>query len=191
MNRDSKAERSLLLLIMVLSSIGVSMTPLIQSAAIALYPGSFDPITNGHVDILTRASGLFQKVIIAIVNNPSKNPFVPLDTRLKLVQQSVQHLSNVDVITFEGLTIKLAEKYDAKVIIRGLRAVSDFEFEFMMSQMNKNLNPHIETFFMMADKDYHFLSSSMVREVARLDGDVSQLVPACVDFFLKHHFKTL
>lgn len=153
----------------------------------AVYPGSFDPITLGHVDILTRASRLFERIILAIVRNPNKKSLIPLEDRVQLAKESVGHLSNVEVESFEGLTVTLAKAHTAQVIIRGLRAVSDFEFEFMMSQMNKNLCPETETLFMMAGLDYQFLSSSMVKEVAILGGDVSPLVPPQVNqYFLEN-----
>jgi pantetheine-phosphate adenylyltransferase len=150
----------------------------------AIYPGSFDPITMGHVDIVTRASQLFEKVVMAVVNNPSKSPFLPIEERFRMVKETVAPLKNVTVESFEGLTVQLARQCGASVIIRGLRAMSDFEIEFAMAQMNKNLSPDIETIFLMADLEYQFLSSSMVREVARLGGSVSTLVPEAVQKIL-------
>jgi pantetheine-phosphate adenylyltransferase len=147
---------------------------------IAIYPGSFDPITMGHVDIVTRSSGLFEKVVMAVVGNPSKLPSFSLEERVRMVEETVKPLKNVAVQAFEGLTVDLARQCGASVIIRGLRAMSDFEIEFAMSQMNKSLCPDIETIFMMAGLEYQFLSSSMVREVARLGGSVSSLVPKSV-----------
>jgi pantetheine-phosphate adenylyltransferase len=148
--------------------------------ATAIYPGSFDPITLGHVDIVSRASRLFERIIMAVVRNPNKQVRFTLAEREDFVRESVKHLGNVEVGSFEGLTVEFAKLHNARIIIRGLRAVSDFEFEFMMSQMNKNLNPDLETVFMMAGMEYQFLSSSMVKEVAALGGDVSNLVPAIV-----------
>lgn len=145
-----------------------------------MYPGSFDPITLGHIDILNRASILFEHIYVAVVKNPAKDALFTLEERLKLLKECTRHLKNVDVESFEGLTVNLAESHQAKVIIRGLRAVSDFEYEFMMSQMNKNLNPNIETVFMMTGLEYQFLSSSLVKEVAKIGGNVSNLVPAAV-----------
>lgn len=152
---------------------------------IAVYPGSFDPITLGHVDIVTRASQMFSQVIMAVVRNPQKRPGIELTERVKLVEQSVEHLPNVQVKSFEGLTVDLAKAHNAKIIIRGLRAVSDFEHEFAMSQMNKRLRPEVETVFMMADLDYQFLSSSMANEVARLGGSIEGLVPEHVQAYYK------
>jgi pantetheine-phosphate adenylyltransferase len=146
----------------------------------AIYPGSFDPITLGHVDIVTRASGMFSKIVMAVVGNPSKTPHFSADERVRLVRDSVKALSNVTVQSFEGLTVDLAHQCGASVIIRGLRAMSDFEIEFAMFQMNKRLSADIETVFMMAGLEYQFLSSSMVKEVARFGGSVDGLVPDAV-----------
>ncbi len=144
---------------------------------IAVYPGSFDPITLGHVDIVTRASQMFERVIMAVVKNPQKKPNIEIQARVQLVEKSLKHLSNIQVESFEGLTVDLAKAHQAKIIIRGLRAVSDFENEFAMSQMNKRLCPGVETLFMMAGLEYQFLSSSMTNEVARLGGSIEGLVP--------------
>jgi pantetheine-phosphate adenylyltransferase len=155
-----------------------------EAVTTAVYPGSFDPITMGHVDVVTRASHLFDKIIMAVVKNPGKQPLIPLDERVKLAQESIKHLPNVEVESFEGLTVDLAKAHNAKVIIRGLRAVSDFENEFAMSQMNKRLCPDVETVFMMAGLEYQFLSSSMTKEVALLGGAIGDLVPAHVREYL-------
>jgi pantetheine-phosphate adenylyltransferase len=143
----------------------------------AIYPGSFDPITLGHVDIVTRASRMFERVVVAVVRNPAKTPYLPLEDRMGLVRASVRALPNVVVESFDGLTVDLARAQGATILIRGLRAMSDFENEFAMSQMNKRLCPDIETVFMMAGLEYQFLSSSMAKEVAALGGSVSGLVP--------------
>lgn len=152
--------------------------------AIAIYPGSFDPITMGHVDVVTRASQMFDRLVMAVVRNPGKSSLIPIEDRVKLVAESVSHLKNVTVESFEGLTVDLAKKHQARIIIRGLRAVSDFENEFAMSQMNKHLAPEIDTIFMMAGLEYQFLSSSMTKEVARLGGRVQGLVPPNVSAYL-------
>jgi pantetheine-phosphate adenylyltransferase len=152
----------------------------------AIYPGSFDPITLGHVDILSRTSRLFDRVILAVVKNHSKKALIPLEKRVELVQSAIKHLSNVEVKSFEGLTVEFAKAHQAGVIVRGLRAVSDFEFEFSLSQMNRNLDPLTETMFMMAGLEFQFLSSSMVKEVASLGGDISNLVPEAVNTYLKN-----
>ncbi len=153
----------------------------------AIYPGSFDPITMGHVDVATRASRMFEKIIMAVVKNPGKKPMISIEQRVKLVQKSVGHLKNVRVESFEGLTVELAKAHKAKAIIRGLRATSDFENEFAMFQMNKQLCPDIETMFMMAGLEYQFLSSSMLKEVARLGGNIQGLVPDQVQAYLAKH----
>lgn len=147
----------------------------------AIYPGSFDPVTLGHVDVVTRASRMFDRVVMGVANNPQKaDHLFDVATRIELIRQSIGRLSNVTVESFEGLTVEFAQKHDATVIVRGLRAISDFEFEFQMSQMNKTLYPDLEAVFIMAKLDYTFLSSSMVREVVKLGGDVSSLVPKAV-----------
>ena len=151
---------------------------------IAIYPGSFDPITLGHVDIVTRASRMFERLVMAVVRNPSKVPYFSVEERVRLVRESVQTLPNVTVESFDGLTVDLAQSQSASVIIRGLRAMSDFENEFAMSQMNKRLCPTVETIFMMAGLEYQFLSSSMAKEVAGLGGDIRGLVPEKVQAML-------
>lgn len=154
----------------------------------AVYPGSFDPITMGHVDVVMRASQMFEQVIMAVVKNPGKKPLISLEDRVKLVRESIRHLSNVKVESFEGLTVDLAKKHQANVIIRGLRAVSDFENEFAMAQINKRLSPDVDTVFLTAGVEYQFLSSSMMKEVAALGGDISGLVPEQVRQYLKQSF---
>jgi pantetheine-phosphate adenylyltransferase len=155
---------------------------------IAVYPGSFDPITLGHVDIVTRASQLFDKVVMAVVRNPQKDPLLSIEERVDLLQRCLRHLPNVVIDSFEGMTVDFARQQQAEVILRGLRAVSDFEFEFRMAQMNKTLCPEIETVFLMAGLEYQFLTSSVVKEVALLGGDVSGLVPAEIwNYFQAHH----
>jgi pantetheine-phosphate adenylyltransferase len=146
----------------------------------AIYPGSFDPVTLGHVDVVTRASKMFERLIMAVVVNPQKDSLFGIPERIRLIENSIGPLPNVTVESFEGLTVEFAKKHDATVIIRGLRAISDFELEFQMSQMNKTLYPELETIFVMAKLDYTFLSSTMVKEVVRLGGDVSPLVPKAV-----------
>ena len=155
-----------------------------QNLKIAVYPGSFDPITNGHIDILQRATKLFDKIIIAVLKNPNKNPLLPEDVRYELIKESVKSIPRVEVDTFEGLTIAYVQQKNASVIIRGLRALSDFEKELQMSQANKNINPDIETIFLMCCLEYAFLSSSMVKEICFLGGDVSSVVPKCVNEYL-------
>lgn len=151
---------------------------------IAIYPGSFDPITNGHIDVLQRASKLFDHVIIAVLANSSKKTFLSFEERVSLIKESVKDIQNVDVDSFDGLTVDYARNKNAKALIRGLRAVSDFEHEMQMAQMNKTLHPDLETIFLVPSIEYNFLSSSMVREIASFGGDVSNLVPECVNKYL-------
>ena len=146
----------------------------------AIYPGSFDPLTNGHLDVIERAGKLFDCVIVAVARNESKHPLFTLDERLDLVRRSVQHLPNVEADSFECLLVDYAEQRSAQTIVRGLRAVSDFEFEFQLALMNRKLNERIETIFMMPKDTYTFLSSRIVKEMAQLGGDVSAFVPAHV-----------
>lgn len=156
---------------------------------IAVYPGSFDPITNGHIDVLNRASKLFEHVIIAVLVNPSKKPFLPIDVRIRLIQESVANLGNVEVDKFNGLTVDYAKQKNANVIIRGLRAVSDFEHEMQMAQMNKTLSNDIETIFLVPRGDYNFLSSSLVREVSMFGGNIENMVPESVNNYLTEYYK--
>lgn len=152
---------------------------------VAIYPGSFDPITNGHLDVLDRASKLFNHVIIAVLVNPSKKPFLAVDARMELIKESVNDLKNVEVDYFSGLTVEYARKKNARILIRGLRAVSDFEHEMQMAQVNKTLNSEVETIFLVPRAEYSFLSSSLVKEIALLGGDVSQFVPKAInDYFI-------
>lgn len=153
--------------------------------AVAIYPGSFDPITNGHLDVLVRASKIFDKVIIAVLENPGKNVFFPSNIRVKLIRESVSALKNVDVDNFSGLTVEYAAQKNANVLIRGLRAISDFEYEMQMAQTNQSLNHSIDTIFLVPQVENNFVSSSIVKEVARLGGDVSRFVPEPVNTYLK------
>jgi len=142
-----------------------------------IYPGSFDPLTNGHLDVAQRAVKLFDRVIIAVAKNESKSPCFTLRERLRLVKRCVKHMPNVEVDSFDGLLVEYVEERGAQAIIRGLRAVSDFEFEFQLALMNRKLNERVETIFMMPKDTYTFLSSRIVKEIARLGGDVSAFVP--------------
>jgi len=143
----------------------------------AIYPGSFDPLTNGHLDVIERAAKLFDKVIVAIANNDTKNPLFTLAERRDLVNRSLSLLNNVETDTFDGLLVEYVERRSGQAIVRGLRAVSDFEFEFQLALMNRKLNERVETIFMMPKDTYTFLSSRIVKEIARLGGDVSAFVP--------------
>ena len=145
-----------------------------------IYPGSFDPLTNGHLDVIHRAAKLFDRVIVAVAKNASKNPLFTLQERLQMVAHAVRQLPNVEADAFESLLVEYAEQRSAQAVIRGLRAVSDFEFEFQLALMNRKLNERIETIFMMPKDTYTFLSSRIVKEIALLGGDVSPFVPAHV-----------
>lgn len=147
---------------------------------VAIYPGSFDPITKGHLDVVKRASHLFEHIIMAVVEDSTKHELFDIKQRVALAKACTIDLKNVEVMPFDGLLVEFAKKHNATAIIRGLRAISDFEYEFKMSQMNKVLYPEAETVFVMSALEYTFLSSSLVKEVVRLEGDVSTLVPAPV-----------
>lgn len=143
----------------------------------ALYPGSFDPLTLGHLDLIERSSGLFKQVTVAVLQNPSKTPAFSLDQRLEQIGAATAHLTNVAVGSFDGLTVAYARSCGARVILRGLRALSDFEFELQIAHTNKSLAPDIETVFLATATQHSFLSSSVVKEVARFGGDVRHMVP--------------
>lgn len=146
----------------------------------AIYPGTFDPITNGHLDLIHRASRLYHKVIVAVAESRGKQPLFSLAERVQLIEGVVGEFQNVDVIGFNNLLVECAKQHQARVILRGLRAVSDFEYEFQMAGMNRRLAPEIETAFLTPAEQYEFISSSMIREIAKLNGDVSSFVPASV-----------
>ena len=154
----------------------------------ALYPGTFDPITHGHTDLVTRAARVFEKVIIAIAESPHKIPFFSLEQRIELAQSQLGHLDNIEIVGFSNLLVDFVQEKDASVIVRGLRAVSDFEYEFQLASMNRNLCEEVETMFLTPDQKYGFISSTLVREVARLGGDVSQFVGAEIELALKKQF---
>lgn len=143
----------------------------------AIYPGSFDPLTNGHLDLVQRATKLFDHVVVAVARSESKNPLFTLPERLGLVEQATKKIPNVTVESFEGLLVDYVAKRGGQAVIRGLRAVSDFEFEFQLALMNRKLNERVETIFMMPKETYTFLSSRIIKEVATLGGDVSGFVP--------------
>ena len=151
---------------------------------IAIYPGSFDPITNGHVDLIHRACKLFDKVIIAITQNTNKDSFLSINQRVKAVESAIEPLTNTRVLSFDSLLVDFAREHNAQIIIRGLRAVSDFDYEFQLSGMNKRLNPTIETLFMTPSEEFANISSSLVREILSLGGDISQFVPESVKTIL-------
>ncbi|MGH8400693.1 MAG: pantetheine-phosphate adenylyltransferase [Gammaproteobacteria bacterium] len=145
-----------------------------------LYPGTFDPITNGHADIVRRAARLFDRVVVAIAANPGKTPAFSLDTRVELARATLADITNVEVCGFAELTVEFAHKQGIRAILRGLRAVSDFEFEFQLAAMNRHLGPDVETIFMSPAEQFTFISSSLVREIAALGGDVSRFVHPAV-----------
>jgi pantetheine-phosphate adenylyltransferase len=146
----------------------------------AIYPGSFDPVTNGHLDVVERARKLFDEVIVAVAHNDEKEPLFSLQERLDLLHQTVGRIENIRIAQFEGLLVEFARAQKACAVIRGLRAVSDFEFEFQMALMNRKLEGSVETMFLMPKEEYTYLSSRLVKEIARLGGDVSQFVPPIV-----------
>lgn len=143
---------------------------------IAIYPGTFDPVTNGHVDIIDRALKLFDKVIVAIADNEIKNPMFSIERRIQLVKKVLENREKVEIYGFNDLLIKFARKHQANIIIRGLRAVSDFEHEFQLAGMNRQLAPELETVFLTPSEQYTYISSSLVKEIASLGGDVSHFV---------------
>jgi pantetheine-phosphate adenylyltransferase len=150
-----------------------------------IYPGTFDPITNGHLDIAKRAAVLFDHVILAIANHPKKNSLFTVEERIDLIQASIEHLDNVSVSSTDALIVRFAKENEAIALIRGLRSISDFEYEFQMALMNRSLAPEISTVFMMPDERYLHLNSTVVKEIAALEGDISAFVPAIVEAQLK------
>lgn len=155
---------------------------------IGIIPGSFDPITKGHLDIITRASGLFDKVIVSVLNNRTKNPLFSAEERVKLIEKTVESLDNVEVDQFDGLLIDYVRQKNAKAIIKGLRAVSDFEYELQMASINQKLDDQVETIFMMTSPEYAYLSSSIVKELAKYHAQTHDLVPDCVEDALNRKF---
>ena len=151
----------------------------------AIYPGTFDPITNGHHDLVRRAASIFDRVIVAIAANPNKTPMFPLDARVDLARRVLDDLPNVQVMGYSGLTVEFARKHNGAVIIRGLRAVSDFEFEFQLANMSRHLERDIETVFLTPQEQFTFISSTLVREIAVLGGDVHKFVHPIVEAELK------
>jgi len=158
-------------------------------ARIAVCPGSFDPITYGHLDIITRAAKVFDELYVVVLNNSSKQPLFSVDERIELIKKVTKNIPNVKVDSFQGLLVDYAESVNADAIIRGLRAVSDFEYEMQITSMNRVLSDKIETFFIMTNNQYSFLSSSIVKEVAKYDGNISELVPLEVEEALISKFK--
>jgi len=153
-----------------------------------VYPGTFDPITNGHTDLIQRAANLFDRVVVAVAEDTAKAPVFDIDERLGLARQVLGHLSNVEVTGFSGLLVSFARERGIEVIMRGLRAVSDFEYEFQLAGMNRRMAPDIETLFLTPAEQYAYISSSLVREIARLGGDVSSFVSSGVQAALRERF---
>ena len=151
----------------------------------AVYPGSFDPITNGHLDIISRASSIFDSIVVAVYDTPSKSLMFNTNERVSMCKEAVVGIKNVEVLPYVGLTVTFAKKINAGVLLRGLRALSDFESEYAMALMNKHLSPEIEDVYMMSGLDNQYLSSSLLKEVAKLEGDITDLVPTSVAQALK------
>ncbi len=156
---------------------------------IAIYPGTFDPITLGHGDLVNRAARLFDKVVIAVADNPKKQPLFDLQQRISMAEAVTDHLDNVEVLGFSILLAEFVQKQNANIILRGLRAVSDFEYEFQLANMNRVLAPNIESLFLTPAEQYSYISSTLVREIASLNGDVSKFVHPIVERALKERFK--
>ena len=154
-----------------------------------LYPGTFDPLTNGHIDLIERAEKLFGNIVVAVLENTSKTPTFNLQKRISQIKKSLSHLANVDVISYSGLTVDCAKDLKANIILRGLRAMSDFEYELQIAHTNKSLNKDIETIFLSTNTNFSFLSSSLVKEVAKFGGEISHMVPPSVEIDLKEFYK--
>lgn len=155
---------------------------------LAVYPGSFDPVTNGHIDVIERALKIFDKVIVAVGDNPGKKPLFSSKERVEMLQESTNHLKNIEIDNFSGLLLDYAKSKNSKLIIRGLRAVSDFEFEFQRALLNRVVDSGIETVFIMTKEDYVYLNSSIIKEIAMFNGKVSGLVPKIVEEKLREKF---
>ena len=146
----------------------------------AVYPGTFDPVTNGHIDLIDRAAPLFERLVIGVAESPGKGPTLPLELRVRLVREAVAHHPHVEVRGFDSLLAHFVQEVSGGVLLRGLRAVSDFEYEFQLASMNRHLIPDVETLFLTPAEQYGFISSSLVREISRLGGDISGFVPSAV-----------
>ena len=153
-----------------------------------LYPGTFDPLTNGHLDLIQRAEKLFGNVVVAVLENTSKNPTFDLSRRIIQINKAISHLSNIKVISYDGLTVDCAKDVNANLILRGLRAMSDFEYELQIAHTNKSLNMNIETIFLSTNTNFSFLSSSLVKEVAKFGGEINHMVPEAVEHDLKEYY---
>lgn len=158
---------------------------------LAIVPGSFDPFTNGHLDIVERGAKIFSNILVTVFNNQAKSPLFSVEERVELIKESTKHLPNVSVDSSDILLMDYAREKKANAVLRGLRAVSDFEYEMQITSMNRKLNKDVETFFIMTNNQYSFLSSSMIKEIAKYNGDISGLVPDVVDIALKRKFNFL
>lgn len=156
---------------------------------LAIYPGTFDPVTNGHLDIIQRGAEIFERIIVAVASSRNKNPLFSLEERLEMLKKTTAQYKGVSVESFDGLLVDYARAQGARVIIRGLRAVSDFEYEFQLALMNRKLNPGMDTFFVMPSEKYVYLNSGLIKEISRLGGDISSLVPDEVLNRLKAKYK--
>jgi pantetheine-phosphate adenylyltransferase len=150
----------------------------VNSLKTAICPGSFDPVTLGHIDIIARAAKMFDKLVVAVLDNSSKQPSFTLDERVSLIKKATVGINNIEITSFSGLLVDFAKKIDASVIVKGLRAVSDFEYEFQMALINRELYPEIDTVFLTTDSKYMYLSSSVVKEIARYNGDIKTFIPS-------------
>jgi len=157
-------------------------------AEIAIYPGSFDPVTNGHLDIIERASKIFPQLVVAVLSNPQKIPLFTLEERKEMLQKSTEHLPNVQIETFSGLLVRFARQKGCRIIIRGLRAISDYEYETQIAIINRKMAPEIETLFLPTSSEYSYLNSTVVKEIARFGGCLAKLVPPFVEKKLKEKF---
>jgi pantetheine-phosphate adenylyltransferase len=155
---------------------------------VAIYPGSFDPITNGHLDVIERGGRMVERLVVAVLRNAGKQPLFSVEERMEMLREAVGPYANVEVASFDGLLVDFAFESGAQVILRGIRAISDYELEWQMALMNRRLRPHIETVFLMAREEYSFVSSHLVKEVAKLGGDVSSMVPPAVNRRLQDRF---
>ena len=154
-----------------------------------IYPGSFDPVTLGHIDIIERSSKMVDELIVGVLQNKAKTPLFSVEERVRMLKEVTKHLPNVKIVSFEGLLVQFAKQMEAKVIIRGLRAITDFEYELQMAQTNHKLEPEIETIFLTTNLEYSFLSSSTVKEVASFGGDISQFVPDVIEKKIQEKMK--
>ena len=155
-----------------------------------IYPGSFDPVTYGHIDIIKRAAAVMDHLIVAVLKNNGKTPLFSVDERVNMLKEVTKDLDNVEIMSFSGLLVNFAKEHGVKVIVRGLRAVTDFEYELLMSQTNRVMDAEIDTIFFTTDLDYAYLSSSIVREIASYGGDISKFVPECIEKQIKNKLKS-